>query len=230
MSSSLWIAAAVVSTAAHAGLAAWVETTAPANRPRSRPPIEMQLAKVVKPPPPPLPPPPPKQPVLVKKVVKTTPAAPPPPETPKLGIDPDSSAPDGDVTVSAGTTLDTPDPGNSMKQNLPPPPAPMPPAPPPRAKVFPSYEVTQLPRPKTQVSPEIPDAFRQAQREALVVIEVVIDVRGNVVDARVLRHADEGLDDAALVAARATEFEPALIGTQPVSVRYQIPYRFKVRG
>ena len=88
-----------------------------------------------------------------------------------------------------------------------------------------------MPRAKHAVPPEIPDAFKQqAQREALVVVEVVIDARGAVVDARVLRHAEFGLDDAALTAASATEFEPALVGTDAVAVRYQIPYRFKVRG
>lgn len=234
MSSSVWFTAAFVSVAAHVGIAAWVDDAGPANKPR--PPIEMQLAKVVKPPPPkvtppppPPPPPPPRKPVLVKQVDKT-PAAPPPPDTPTLGIDLDSSAPGGELAVNQGTTLDTPDPGNSMKKDLPPPPEPTPPTPPPRPKVFPSFEVTQLPRSKNKVQPEVPDAFRRAQREALVVIEVVIDVRGKVVDARVLRHAEFGLDAAALAAAKATEFEPALIGAQPVSVRYQIPYRFKVRG
>ena len=72
--------------------------------------------------------------------------------------------------------------------------------------------------------------FREAQREALVVVEVEIDIRGKVVGARVMRHADYGLDDAALAAAKSTEFEPALMGTTPVPVRYQLPYRFKVRG
>jgi TonB family protein len=80
------------------------------------------------------------------------------------------------------------------------------------------------------VQPEIPAAFRDAQREALVVVEVEIDARGKVVGARVIKHAEFGLDDAALAAANQTEFEPALIGTKPVPVRYQLPYRFKVRG
>jgi hypothetical protein len=31
-------------------------------------------------------------------------------------------------------------------------------------------------------------------------------------------------------AAELTEFEPALVGTDPVAVRYRIPYRIRVRG
>ena len=229
-----WIAAAAVSVIAHVGFARWVDHQEPAKKPR--PPIEMTLAqlppKIVEPPPPP-PPPPPKieKPKRVTKVVKQV-APPPPPETQRVGIREDATAATSDVAVSTGVTTDgVIGTGTAMDEALPPPP-PAPPAPPapPKPKFFPSYEVTKLPVIKKAVHPEIPDAFRQAQREALVVIEVEIDVRGKVVGARVLRRADFGLDDAALAAARATEFEPALMGTTPVPVRYQLPYRFKVRG
>ncbi len=239
-----WVAAGVVSFVAHLGFAAWVEQVEPRTKPR--PPIEMQLAKLAKPPvpklaPPPPPPPPPlapNKPVLVKRVSRALPPPPPPPETQRVGISEDATTGKGDVAVATGITTDgVLGTGTSMDRESPPPPPapPAPPAPPPppavtRPKFFPSFEVTQLPRPKRAVQPEIPDAFRDAQREALVVIEVEIDARGRVVSARVIRHADYGLDDAALTAARHTEFEPALMGTQPVPVRYQIPYRFKVRG
>ena len=230
-----WIAAAAVSVIAHLGFAKWASDQEPAKKPR--PPIEMTLAKsppkVIEPPAPLPPPPPPeiKKPKLVTKVVKQV-APPPPPETQRVGISEDATADTSDVAVSTGVTtegvLGT---GTSMEKELPPPP-PAPPAPPPPAKpkFFPSYEVTKLPAIKKAVHPEIPDAFRQAQREALVVIEVEIDAKGKVVSARVMRHADYGLDEAALAAAKATEFEPALMGTTPVPVRYQLPYRFKVRG
>jgi protein TonB len=232
-----WIAAAAVSVIAHVGFAKWVDDAEPRKKPR--PPIEMTLAKlppkVVEPPAPPPPPPPPEvqKPKRVTKVVKTVPQPPPPPETQRVGISEDATTDTGDVAVSTGVTTDgVLGTGTSMEKELPPPPPapPAPPPPPPKPKFFPSYEVTKLPTIKKAVHPEIPDAFRQAQREALVVIEVEIDAKGKVVSARVMRHADHGLDDAALAAAKATEFEPALMGTTPVPVRYQLPYRFKVRG
>lgn len=233
-----WMIAAAVSAAAHVAFAAWVENAEPNKK--ARPPIEMSLAKLppkpeppkAEPPPPPPPPEPPKpkQPKVVKKL--STP--PPPPETQRVGVDESATTDKGEVAVSTGVTNDgVLGTGTSMNKDLPPPP-PAPPAPPPppppKPKFFPSYEVTKLPSIKKAVQPEIPDAFRRAQREALVVIEVEIDVRGKVVGARVLRKADFGLDEAALAAAKATEFEPALMGTTPVPVRYQLPYRFKVRG
>lgn len=234
-----WIAAAAVSIAAHVGFATWVEKAEP--RKRERPRIEMTLAKlppkppkIVEAPPPPPPPPAPKQPRVVRRVAKVAPQPPPPPETRRVGVSEDATTDSGGIAVATGVTTDgVLGTGTAMDKDLPPPP-PAPPAPPPppvhKPKFFPSYEVTKLPVVKTAVQPEIPDAFRQAQREALVVIEVEIDVEGRVVGARVLRHADYGLDDAALAAAKATAFEPALVGTTPVPVRYQLPYRFKVRG
>ena len=237
-----WFAAAAISAVAHVSFAAWVDNAEPKKK--VRPPIEMSLAKREQPvkieppkvePPPPPPPPEIKKPRLVTKVAKQVPQPPPPPETQRVGVSEDATTDKGEVAVSTGVTTDgVLGTGTSMNKDLPPPPpdvpAPPPPPAPAKPKFFPSYEVTKLPAIKKAVQPEIPDAFRQAQREALVVIEVEIDVRGKVVGARVLRKADYGLDDAALAAAKATEFEPALMGTTPVPVRYQLPYRFKVRG
>lgn len=238
--SSGWMIAASVSMMAHGLFAVWVENAEPQKKPLPR--IEMSLAPLPKkepPPPPKIEPPkvePPKvvKPKLVKKVAKRLPPPPPPPETMRVGIDETATTDKGTIAVSTGVTTDgVLGTGTSMDKDLPPPP-PAPPAPPPpppvKPKFFPSYEVTKLPTIKKAVQPEIPDEFRQAQREALVVIEVEIDARGKVVGARVLRKADYGLSEAALAAAKATEFEPAFMGTTPVPVRYQLPYRFKVRG
>jgi len=240
--SRFWLVAAVVSIAAHVGAATFIKQHE-VGKPRiTRPPIEMEIAEVKKRPPPPVikelppPPPPPKKPIVVKKIApKIVPPAvePPPPAAPKIGIDPENSANGSTVALAAGVSLDGEvGTGNTMDKNVPPPPDPVPPTPAPaKGKRFiPSYQVTRQPIAKHPVQPEIPAAFRDAQREALVVVELEIDETGHVHSARVLRHADFGLDDAALAAAKATEFEPALMGTQPVAVRYQIPYRFKVRG
>ena len=87
-----------------------------------------------------------------------------------------------------------------------------------------------MPRAIRPVEPEVPDEFRSQSREAVVVVEVAISASGRVVDARVIKKAGFGLDEAAIAAARRTAFEPALQGDRPVAVKMQIPYRFKVRG
>jgi protein TonB len=190
----------------------------------------MELARAPEPPPrvlpPPPPPPPPKKPIVVKKlaVKPQPPPADPTPPPPELGVTDDGP---GDVAVNTGTPDG--DPAGTAEKAPPAPPAPPAPAKP-KSQFVPIYQVTRLPHATRAVTPEIPEAFRQANREAQVVVEVEIDAHGHVTGARVIRHAEFGLDEAALAAAKQTEFEPALVGTQPVPVRFQIPYRFRVRG
>ena len=232
-----WIAAGAVSFVAHVGFAAWVDNTEPKAKPLRDVEMTVTPLKVKAPEPPkPLPPPPPpepKKPVLVKKPIKQQPPAPAP--TKRIGVEEAALAPASDIAAPAGVDNDgIAGTGNSMDKDLPPPPPepPTPPAPPPikKVKFLPAFQVDVMPKMKHAAQPEIPAAFRDAQREAVVVIEVEIDITGKVVGARVLKHADYGLDDAALAAAKQTTFEPARMQNQPVPVRYQIPYRFKVRG
>ena len=183
MTARFWIVAAVVSIAAHVAAGTAIMGHDPAKPRITRPPLTMELAAAPKkqPPPPevkpPPPPPPPKKPIVVKKVVpKIVPAAiePPPPAAPKIGIDPENAANGGSVALATGVSLDGEvGTGNTMDKDVPPPPEPIAPAPPPKVKRFiPSYQVTRQPVAKHAVQPEIPAAFRDAQREALVVIEL----------------------------------------------------------
>ena len=244
----LWLLAIGISAAAHGAFASWVQQREPRKHHPKPPPIEMELSEPEpkpEPEPEPVPePPPPPKPVLVKKIA-TKPIEPPPPaapeppppeEAPKVGIAEDATAPGGDMAVATGVTLDG-EVGTGTKMEKPKDPPPPQPAGQPGGrpggtgkKFVPIYEVTRLPKAKQAVQPDVPEAFRAAQREALVVVEVEIDARGRVMGARVLRGAGFGLEEAALDAAKRTEFEPALVGTKPVAVRFQIPYRFRVRG
>ena len=231
-----WIAAGAVSFVAHLGVAAWVDGAEPKAKPlrdveMTVMPLKVKAPEPPKPPPPP-PPPPPVEKKLVRKPIKQQPPVPAP--TKKIGVTEEALAPASDVVAPAGVDNDgIAGTGNTMDKDLPPPPPEPAPPPPPvvkKVKFLPAFQVDVMPKIKHAVQPEIPAAFRDAQREAVVVIEVEIDITGKVVGARVLKHADYGLDDAALAAAKQTTFEPARMQNQPVPVRYQIPYRFKVRG
>lgn len=182
------------------------------------------------------------KPRIAKKVVKALPkAAPkdppkpaeePPKEEPKpsVGMSEDQVSRSGEMAVATGVTLEgeigtgrgtekkdaVQDgvPGGRGKGSRP----------------VPIYAVTRLPRPVRLIEPKVPESFRETAREVVVVVEVEIDAKGRVVEARIVRRAGFGLDEAVLSAARSTEFEPALVGAEPVAVRYQIPYRIRVRG
>jgi protein TonB len=240
-----WIIAAVVSAGTHAALAAWLETAEPTPRPK-RPAIEMQLTappRLAPAPPPPSPPPavPPPKPVVARHAAPHRPSAPPPPSvTPppaapsppsqKIGIT-DAPAADG-IAVATGTSLEG-EVGTGTVDTPAPPAPPAPPPPPARSTgkhYWPAYKVTRLPKPRTPIAPVLPDAFRSAQREQHVVIEVDIDETGHVVNARVVGSAEYGLGEASLAAVRRTEFEPALVEAQPVPIHYTIPLTFRVRG
>ena len=68
-------------------------------------------------------------------------------------------------------------------------------------------------------APEYPTAARAAAVEAELPLEIVVDAWGSVVDARLLRHAGYGLDEAALRAVRSYRFSPAQRAGRGVSVR-----------
>lgn len=242
---SPWLIAGLVTLSGHGALAAWLAERAPVLHPPpprtvvrfkvTTPPVEK---KEVPPPPvqPPAPPPPP--PKLVKRVRPKPPPSEPPPDGPtktdivdpaESGLAPDQSASQGAMVVPGGGGIDgamQEGKGSARTRVAEPPP----PRPPPPRRFVPIFEVTRMPRPIRAVEPEVPEAFRSQSREAVVVVEVAISATGRVVEARVVKKAGFGLDQAAIDAARRTAFEPALQGDRPVAVKMQIPYRFKVRG
>jgi protein TonB len=83
------------------------------------------------------------------------------------------------------------------------------------------------PKRKVPVVPKYTMEARQAEIEGVVRVEVTIDETGQVVNARVVSGLGYGLDDAALVAARASTFEPATRCKKPVIGTTILPFRFQ---
>lgn len=74
-----------------------------------------------------------------------------------------------------------------------------------------------------------PARARAAEIEGDVEVEIVVDTRGRVVDARVARPAGYGLDEAALVAVRGYRFSPASRDGAAVRVRMRWSVQFQLR-
>lgn len=91
------------------------------------------------------------------------------------------------------------------------------------------YLVTVMPRLRREVRAAYPEAARAAKVEGPVVIEILIDEYGRVVDAKLISGLGNGLDEAALNAIRQFEFEPAKVQDQKVAVRIRYTYRFELR-
>jgi protein TonB len=83
------------------------------------------------------------------------------------------------------------------------------------------------PKRKVPVVPKYTLEARQAEIEGVVRVEVTIDETGQVVNARVVSGLGYGLDEAALVAARASTFDPATRCKKPVIGTTILPFRFQ---
>jgi TonB family protein len=83
------------------------------------------------------------------------------------------------------------------------------------------------PRPLTRVEPIYPPEARRARVAGMVILEMVINERGEVENARVLKPMPFGMDQAALDAVRQWKFEPATIDGTPVKVLFNITISFR---
>jgi len=130
----------------------------------------------------------------------------------------------GAATGSGGTDVGVPGamvglPGANTIE-----PAPTPtPAPPVRL-----HAGIQQPQKLVDVRPIYPEIARAAHAEGIVIIEATIDVRGNVMAARVLKsHAL--LDAAALEAVRQWKFTPTLLNGVPTPIIMTVTVNFQLR-
>ena len=84
--------------------------------------------------------------------------------------------------------------------------------------------------PKTRsVQPEYPRPALRRGIEGIVILEVTVDRHGDVSDVAVLRSV-EGLDEAAVEAARQWRYEPTIVDGRPVSVVLTETVRFQRRN
>jgi TonB family protein len=77
--------------------------------------------------------------------------------------------------------------------------------------------------------PAYPPLAQSEQLEASVPLEIVVDVAGSVVEARVLEPAGNGFDAAALAAVKRYRFSPAQKNGRAVRVRMRWVVEFKLR-
>ena len=74
-----------------------------------------------------------------------------------------------------------------------------------------------------------PDMARRAGVEGMVVLEFVVDERGDVSDARIIKGVGAGLDEAALEAVNKVKFTPGRQRGKAVKVRMTLPITFKLK-
>ncbi|WP_412063645.1 energy transducer TonB [Rubrivirga sp. IMCC45206] len=178
---------------------------------------------------------------VVPPTDQSTPPPPPPPAPP-----PPVEVPD-EVTVEDIVDELVFDP---MEEVAPPPGPPVPPAPP----VFDATPpIPPPPTPTVEDTPdevfivaevqpvlidgigelqsrvEYPEFARRAGIEGQVVVQFVVDERGNVVDPVAVRSPNELLSEAAIEAVRESRFTPGQQRGRPVKVRFSVPVTFRLR-
>lgn len=101
-------------------------------------------------------------------------------------------------------------------------------APPPAARPLRAGHEVQAPRRVRYVAPEYPDFARRAGIEGVVVVECLIDERGRVRDAKVVKPLPL-LDDAALMAVREWAYLPTLYNGVPTPVLLTLTVTFELK-
>jgi len=75
-----------------------------------------------------------------------------------------------------------------------------------------------------------PEIARKAGVEGTVFVQVLVDVKGLVVDTRVVKSlGNNGCDEAAIDAIKKVKWKPAMQRDRPVKVWISIPVRFKLK-
>ena len=96
------------------------------------------------------------------------------------------------------------------------------------AKAVKADAVTTPPRLVEKVEPAYPAAAKQAGVTGVVIVELTINERGTIDDARVLQGLGHGLDEATLDAVKQWRFEPGTIDGKPVPVMFTITMNFRL--
>jgi periplasmic protein TonB len=154
-------------------------------------------------------------------VVAPTGIAPQPKEEPRY-----FGPPAIDVPASGGANLGMIGSGTDTSSFLAPPPAP--PTPKPAQTVFRPGQGIKEPKRISGLPPEYPKIARDAHVEGIVILEAVIDERGEVGRIKVLR-SQPLLEQAAITAVQQWRYTPTLLNGVPVSVLMTITVNFTLQ-
>ena len=81
----------------------------------------------------------------------------------------------------------------------------------------------------SKVNPVYTEIARKARLQGTVIVEAIIDERGNVTNVRVLKGLPMGLDRSAVDAVEKWKFKPAMFQGRPVKVYYVLTVNFQVQ-
>ncbi|MEO0216989.1 MAG: TonB family protein [candidate division WOR-3 bacterium] len=96
-------------------------------------------------------------------------------------------------------------------------------------EVYEFFKVEIKPQIVKAVQPEYPDLAKKAGIEGRVVVSVIVDENGNVINAEIISSTNSIFNEPALKAAYKYKFSPAMMKDKKVKVKVLIPFNFTVQ-
>ena len=96
--------------------------------------------------------------------------------------------------------------------------------------IFNLADLDRAPSAVFQPPPNIPPSLRQAGGNVKLIIEFIVNNKGEVVDARVLETTDRQYDDVAIASVLKWRFKPGMKRGRPVAVRIHQPFLISING
>ena len=79
---------------------------------------------------------------------------------------------------------------------------------------------------KSSSKPLLPDEFRKSSFKGMVSIDLVLDLNGKVISAKVQKSTHPELEAPTIKAAKSWRFEPAKVGGKAVKAKLRVPFKF----
>ena len=99
----------------------------------------------------------------------------------------------------------------------------------PVAKIPPRFQIVEKqPVPIKKVAPKYPDSVKRLGIEGTVILDCVVDKKGNVVKVEVKKDVYPTLDDEAVKALKQWKFQPAENNGKPIAVWVTLPFQFNL--
>ncbi len=77
--------------------------------------------------------------------------------------------------------------------------------------------------------PQYTEEARRARIQGVVILQTIIDCRGDVTEVTVLKGLPMGLTESAVAAVSQWRFEPARVDGRPISVYYNLTVNFRLQ-
>jgi len=95
-------------------------------------------------------------------------------------------------------------------------------------KIYDFESVEEKPKVLIYSEPDYPDLARKAGVSGKVLLEVVIDEKGDAIKTKVIKSLGM-LDRSAIEAAKTSKYRPGLIDKKPVKVKMEVPFYFNLK-